>query len=118
MCDHEKFKERGYHIPELFHEFFDRANPESYKQSRRALNVNELNLYCQDLAPYIISSWMLKKNFEWLRDMLDNFIVAISNYIRFLQRQRVITAANHASENPAWTIDQATTVKVHNKIFG
>jgi len=58
---------------------------------------------------------MLKKNFEWLRDALDNFIVAISNYIGFLQRQRVITAANHASENPARTIDQATTVKVHNK---
>ncbi|CAG8733635.1 uncharacterized protein OCT59_007701 [Rhizophagus irregularis] len=33
ICNHKKFKERGYHIPELFHEFFGRANPESYKQS-------------------------------------------------------------------------------------
>ncbi|GBB97526.1 hypothetical protein RclHR1_00300005 [Rhizophagus clarus] len=33
MCNHEKLKERSYHIPELFHEFFGRADPESYKQS-------------------------------------------------------------------------------------
>ena len=58
---------------------------------------------------------MLRKNFDWLRDAFDNFIVATSNYVGFLQRQRVTTAANHASENPVRTIDQATTVKLHNK---
>lgn len=55
------------------------------------------------------------KNFDWLRDTIDNFIVAISSYVGFLQRQRVITAANHASENPVRTIDQATIVNVYNK---
>ncbi len=48
----QKFEERGYHIPELFHEFFGCANPESYKQSRRLFDANELNLHCQTLAPY------------------------------------------------------------------
>ena len=115
MCDHKKFEERGYYIPELFHEFFGCANPESYKQSRRSFDANELNLHCLGLAPYITSSWMLMKNFDWLRDAFDNFIVTISNYVGFLQRQRDITAANHASETPVRTIDQATTVKVHKK---
>jgi hypothetical protein len=115
MCNHEKFEERSYHIPELFHEFFARANPESYKQSRRSFDANELNLHCQALAPYITSSWMLMKNFDWLRDEFDNFIVAISNYVGYLQHHRVIAVANHTSENPVRAIDRATTVKVHNK---
>ena len=55
---------------------------------------------------------MLRKNFDWLRDEFDNFIVATSNYVGFLQCQRITTAANHASENPVRTIDQATTVKL------
>ena len=104
-----------YHIPELFHEFFGRANPESYKQSQRSFDANELNLHCQALVPYATSSWMLRKNFDWLRDAFDNFIVATSNYVGFLQCQCVTTATNHASENPVRTIDQATTVKLHNK---
>ncbi len=33
MCNHEKLKEHSCHIPELFHEFFGHADPESYKQS-------------------------------------------------------------------------------------
>ena len=37
MHNHKKLEERSYHIPELFLEFFDRANPESYKQSRNPL---------------------------------------------------------------------------------
>ena len=54
-------------------------------------------------------------NFNWLRDAFDSFIVAISNYVKFLQHQRDITAANHASEIPVRTIDQATTVKIYKK---
>ncbi|RIB00040.1 hypothetical protein C2G38_2235896, partial [Gigaspora rosea] len=78
--DYQKFEERGYLIPDLFIEFFNRANPESYKQSRKSFDENELNLYCQALAPYATSSWMLKENFNWLRDAFDSFVVAISNY--------------------------------------
>ena len=115
MCNHEKLKERSYHIPELFHEFFGRADPKSYKQSRRSFDANELNLHCQALAPYATSSWMLMRNFDWLHDAFDDFIVAISNYIRFLQCQRDTTAINHASETPVRTIDKVTTVKVHKK---
>jgi hypothetical protein len=85
MCNHQKLKERGYHIPKLFHEFFGHANPESYKQSRKSFDVNELNLHYQALAPYATSSWMLMANFNWLRDAFDSFIIAISNYIKFLQ---------------------------------
>ncbi|CAG8773665.1 38873_t:CDS:1, partial [Gigaspora margarita] len=32
MCDHNKFKERSYHIPLIFMQFFEQANPESYKE--------------------------------------------------------------------------------------
>jgi hypothetical protein len=35
-----------FHIPKIFLEFFDRANPESYKQSRKPFDANELNLHC------------------------------------------------------------------------
>ncbi|UZO26658.1 uncharacterized protein OCT59_018872 [Rhizophagus irregularis] len=86
MCNHEKLKERSYHIPELFHEFFRRADPESYKV-----------------------------NFDWLRDAFDHFIIAISRYVEFLQRQHDITAKNHASETHVRSIDKAVTVKVHKK---
>jgi hypothetical protein len=115
MCNYQKLRERSYNIPELFHEFFGRADPESYKQSQKSFDANELNLHCQALAPYATSSWMLMATFDWLRDAFDNFIVAILNYVRFLQWQRDITAANHASKTPVRTIDQATTVKVHKK---
>ena len=107
MCNHEKLKERSYHIPELFHEFFGRADPESYKQSRKSFDANELDLHCQALAPYATSSWMLKANFDWFRDPFDHFIIAISNYVGFLRRQHDIT--------PVRSIDQATTVKVYKK---
>ena len=115
MCNHEKLQERSCHIPEIFHEFFGRADPESYKQSRKSFDANELNLYCQALAPYTTSSWMLMANFNWLRDAFDRFIIAISSYVGFLQRQRITTAKNHASETPVRSIDKAVTVKVHKK---
>ena len=98
MRNYKKFEERSCYIPKCFLKFFDRADPESYKQSRKSFDANELSLHCQALAPYATSSWMLMTNFNWLRDAFDNFIVAISNYVRVLQSQRNITAANHASE--------------------
>ena len=58
---------------------------------------------------------MLMANFDWLHDAFDRFIIAISSYVRFLQRQRVTTAKNHASETPVRSIDKAVTVKVHKK---
>jgi hypothetical protein len=115
MRNHKKLEERSYHIPEPFLEFFDRANPESYKESRKSFDANELNLHCQALAPYATSSWMLMAKFDWLRDVFDRFIVAISNYVRFLQRQHDTTAVNHASEVPVRNVDQATTIKIHKK---
>jgi len=33
MRSHQKLEKRNYHIPELFLEFFGRADPESYKES-------------------------------------------------------------------------------------
>ena len=105
ICNYQKFEERSYHLPNLFLEFFGRANPESYKQSRKIFDANELNLHCQALAPYATSSWMLMSNFDWLRDAFDSLIVTISKYVRFLQHQRDITALNHASETPIRTID-------------
>ncbi|CAB5350497.1 unnamed protein product [Rhizophagus irregularis] len=115
MHDHKKLEERNYHIPKLFLEFFGHTNPESYKQSRKPFDANELNLHCQALAPYVTSSWILRENFNWLHDVLDDFIIVISNYVIFLQHKRDITAKNHASEIPIRTIDQATTIKVHKK---
>ncbi|GBC02254.1 hypothetical protein RclHR1_04520007 [Rhizophagus clarus] len=115
MCNHEKLKERSYHIPELFHKFFGRADPESYKQSQKSFDANELNIHCQALAPYATSSWMLRSNFDWLHDAFDCFIIAILSYVGFLQRQCDITAKNHASENPVRSIDKAVTVKIHKK---
>ncbi|CAG8509016.1 40401_t:CDS:2 [Gigaspora margarita] len=92
MHNHKRFKDCSYHIPKLFLEFFA-------------------------LAPYATSSWILKENFNWLRDELDNFIVAISNYAEFLQCQREITTANHASETPIRTVDQSTTIQIHKQNF-
>ena len=115
MHNHKKLKERGYHIPELFLEFFDRADPESYKQARKPFDGTELNLHCQALAPYATSSWMLMANFNWLRDVFDDFIIAISNYVGYLQHHRNVTAVNHASESPIRSINQTTTIKVHKR---
>ena len=115
MCNHKKFEERSCHIPDLFLEFFDRANPESYKHSRKPFDAIELSLHCQSLAPYATSSWMLTTKFSWLRDAFDNFIVTISNYIGYLQCHRNITAANHASESLIRSIDQATTIKIYKR---
>jgi len=54
--NHQKLEKWNYHIPELFLEFFDRANPKSYKQSQKSFDANELNLHCQTLAPHATSS--------------------------------------------------------------
>src|SRR5205085_6625535 len=80
-----------------------------------SFDANELNLHCQALAPYATSSWILMARFDWLRDVFDRFIVAISNYVGFLQRQRDTTAVNHASEGPVRTVEQSTTIKIHKK---
>ncbi|CAG8781459.1 17150_t:CDS:2, partial [Gigaspora rosea] len=117
MRGHKKFKDRSYHIPELFLEFFNRASPESYKEARKPFDQQELNLHCSALAPYATSSWMLKENFSWLRNAFDNFIVAISNYTKYLQNQRSITAMNHTSETPVRTVEQATTIQIHKQNF-
>ncbi|CAG8857578.1 18953_t:CDS:1, partial [Gigaspora margarita] len=45
MRDHRRFEDHSYHIPKLFLEFFGCANPESYKQSRKPFDANELNLH-------------------------------------------------------------------------
>ena len=74
-------------------------------------------MHGQALAPYATSTWMLKSNFNWFRDAFDHLIIAISNYVGFLLRQREITAINHASDTPVRTIDQATTVKIHKQNF-
>ncbi|RIB22465.1 hypothetical protein C2G38_991394 [Gigaspora rosea] len=100
MHGHKKFEDRSYYIPELFLEFFNCASPESYKEARKPFDEQELNLHCLALAPYATSSWMLKENFSWLRNAFDDFIVAISNYTKYLQNQRSITAMNHISETP------------------
>ncbi|RIB04962.1 hypothetical protein C2G38_2045458 [Gigaspora rosea] len=113
----QRFENHSYHIPKLFLEFFGCANPESYKQSRKPFDANELNLHCKALASYATSSWILKENFNWLHDDLDNFIVAILNYAGFLQCQREITAANHASETSIRTVDQSTTIQIHKQNF-
>ncbi|CAB5180640.1 unnamed protein product [Rhizophagus irregularis] len=113
MRSHKKLEERSFHIPNIFLEFFDRANPESHKHSRKLFDANELNLHCQSLAPCATSSWMLMANFDWLCGAFDNFIVAISNYTGYLQCHRNVTAVNHASESPIRSIDQATMIKVH-----
>jgi hypothetical protein len=99
MCNYKKLEECSCHIPDLFLEFFDHANPESHKHSRKSFDANELNLHCQSLAPYTTSLWMLMMNFNWLHDAFDNFIVAISNYVEYLQCYCDITAANYASES-------------------
>ncbi|GBC06692.1 hypothetical protein RclHR1_00070059 [Rhizophagus clarus] len=99
MRNHKKLEKRGYHIPRLFLEFFDRANPESYKQTRKPFDDNELNLHCQTLVPYATSSWMLMANFNWLYDIFDDFIIMILNYVGYLQCHRNITAAHHALES-------------------
>jgi len=85
MYNYQKLKECSYHISELFHEFFGHANPESYKQSQKFFDANELNLHYQALVSYITLSWMLIVTFDWFYNAFDSFIVTISNYIRFLQ---------------------------------
>ncbi|CAG8834796.1 12969_t:CDS:2, partial [Gigaspora margarita] len=89
MRGHKKFEDRSYHIPELFLEFFNRASSESYKESRKPFNKQELNLHCLALAPYATSSWMLKENFT----------------------------TNHTSETPVQTVEQATTIQIHKQNF-
>ncbi|CAG8523511.1 4076_t:CDS:2, partial [Scutellospora calospora] len=114
MRDHNKFKERSYHIPPIFMQFFGRANPESYKEGRKRFDLNELNLLYQSLAHYLATPWMLTPKFKWLLDELDSFVVSISGYISFLRQQKEISAKNHNSEVSVRNVEDATSVKIHN----
>ena len=58
---------------------------------------------------------MLTANFNWLCYAFGDFIMAMSNYVGFLQHQRDVTSINHTSESPICSIDQATTIKVHKQ---
>ncbi|CAG8839508.1 23352_t:CDS:2, partial [Gigaspora margarita] len=115
MRGHDKFKERSYHIPSTFMQFFGRANPESYKEKRKRFDLNELNFLYQSLAHYLVVPWMLTSKFKWLLDELDGFIVSISGYISFLQQQKEICAINHNSEVPVRSVEDATSIKIHNR---
>ncbi|CAG8812305.1 16797_t:CDS:2 [Gigaspora margarita] len=99
MRSYEKLKNRSYHIPDIFMKFFNRADPESYKEAQKPFNAQELNIYCQDLAPYVIFPWMFFVAFSWLREPLDNFIIVLSQYVGFLCCQQEITTKNHALDN-------------------
>ncbi|RIB02583.1 hypothetical protein C2G38_2049946 [Gigaspora rosea] len=113
--DSTKLEERSFHIPNLFHEFLGKANPESYKESRKPFDASELNLHCQTLISYATSTWIRSSKFNWLYDAYDKLIVAISNYVNFLHRQREITASNHASEVPIRSIEKATSVNIYDR---
>ncbi|CAG8547306.1 20451_t:CDS:2 [Gigaspora rosea] len=113
MHGHKKFEERSYHIPELFLGFFGRANPESYKASRKPFNAIELNLHCQALALHTTLPWIFKPLFTWLREPYNSLITTISNYVSFLQQQNKITTENHASTFPVRNIEDGIKVKIH-----
>ncbi|CAG8481510.1 15475_t:CDS:2 [Gigaspora rosea] len=115
MHDHNKFKERSYHIPLIFMQFFGRANPESYKEGRKRFDLNELNFLYQSFAHYLVTLWMLIPKFKWLLDELDSFVVLISGYISFLQQQKEISAINHSSEVAVRSAEDATSIKIHNR---
>ncbi|RIB16174.1 hypothetical protein C2G38_2190702 [Gigaspora rosea] len=107
--DSTKLEERSFHISNLFYEFLGKANPESYKESRKPFDASELNLHCQTLISYATSTWIRSSKFNWLYDAYDKLIVAISNYVNFLHRQREITASNHANEVPIRSIEKAAS---------
>ncbi|RIB15432.1 hypothetical protein C2G38_2192362 [Gigaspora rosea] len=110
---YKKLEERSFHIPHLFHEFLNRANPESYKEARKPFDANELNLHCQAIASFATSPWMKSSNFTWLSKEFDELILVISGYVDYLQKQKIITATNHGNEVLVRDIEQATTIKVH-----
>ncbi|CAG8442551.1 3551_t:CDS:2 [Scutellospora calospora] len=115
MCDYTKLKERGYDLPTLFHEFLGRANPESYKATRKQFDINELDIHCQSLIPYLSSSWIRSSNFSWLYTALNDLVITISNYTKYLCKQRDVITSNHTKETPVRSIEKATSVNIYKK---
>ncbi|CAG8457754.1 24796_t:CDS:2 [Gigaspora rosea] len=117
MCDNTKLKERSFNIPSMFHEFLGRANPEAYKGARKQFDINELNLHCRSLIPFLTSSWMQSSNFSWLYAAFDNFIVAISDYAKYLDKQRETVTLNHIKDGPIGEYCYSSRNNAYNVIF-
>lgn len=86
--DYNKLEERSCHIPYLFHEFLNRADPESYRETRKPFDTNKLNLHCHALAPFATSLWIKSSSFTWLFKEFEELILVISHYIDYLQKQQ------------------------------
>ncbi|CAG8844885.1 23258_t:CDS:1 [Gigaspora margarita] len=113
MCDNTKLKERSFNIPLMFHEFLGRANPEAYKGARKQFDINELNIHCRSLIPFLTSSWMRSSNFSWLYAAFNNLIVAISDYAKYLDKQRETVISNHIKDGPVRSIEKATSINIY-----
>ncbi|PKK75507.1 hypothetical protein RhiirC2_708088 [Rhizophagus irregularis] len=112
MHDHKKLEERNYHIPKLFLEFFGHTNPESYKQSRKPFDANELNLHCQALAPYEpvdIEEYLLTDPMQRMR-----YIQGLSHAFTYEIGEYRFNSGNNAfNAILIWKIDkQATEIKI------
>ncbi|CAG8449252.1 9924_t:CDS:2 [Gigaspora rosea] len=89
MRDGTKLHDQNFHIPQLFLGFFDRADPESYREARPLFCANELIIHCKLLIPFLTSLWIRSPNFNWLY------------------------TSNHESEVPIRSIEQATLVNIY-----
>jgi len=114
ICSYKTFNDR-FKIPALFSNFFDRAHPEKYKNSRKSFNSEELQRHYKVLINYIELPWMGKPKFAWLKEPLLLYANNLLKYAEYLINQRVITARNQSSLTPVVDEGKAGYIEIFNE---
>jgi hypothetical protein len=113
-CSMKTLNDR-YKIPSLFEEFFGHADPQKHKHARPSFNSQELEFFSINLTSYVELPWMLKSNFSWLKESLNNFAEILMEYAEYLENKKISSAKNKHSLIPIVNEDVSGFIKIYPK---
>jgi hypothetical protein len=111
-------KGRSIHPPKELEEFYNRADPSSYKSSRPQFDYDCLSRYANLLFGYLNAPWINKSQFTWIYPIVEKFAKCLTEYSAYLNKQNIEVSKNHQLEIPVRSIEDSISIKVYDGIRG
>ena len=110
-------KGRAIHPPKELEEFFNRSDPQSYKNARPNFDCDCLNRHTNLLFGHLNTPWMENSQFTWLYPIVEKFSKCLNEYSTYLNAQNIEISKNHQLEIPVRSLDNSISVKVYDGIY-